>query len=104
MNASSGGVVRNQEVANRWGRVEAPPVAWLYQGRALGETPSSTALRDVDAGSKGQFYPRETGGLRTGKSQPSNRSIGQKTVSTAVTTPQERPTNLPGSAFRPIYD
>lgn len=50
MHETSGGVIksRDQDVVNRWGKVEAPPKEWLFMG---GETGGRAALEDGEAAS-----------------------------------------------------
>eukprot|EP00798_Chlamydomonas_sp_ICE-L_P002132 gene2132-18179_t len=67
--ASSGGAISGQQVANRWGQVDAPPEEWLYQGGGGGPGGGGRSPGDMDSlparpGSRSVGGPSKHWGLK----------------------------------------
>lgn len=130
MAASSGGVIRDQEVANRYGKVVNPPKEWLYMGGGYGP---QDALEGGDEGTSlgGLGSPRSAArpssgnpaaartsrpmlGSGSGAARPQSgvgaltggirgtAVAGRRALPTAAAAPAE-PKPM-ASGFRPVYD
>eukprot|EP00798_Chlamydomonas_sp_ICE-L_P002129 gene2129-18175_t len=108
--ASSGGAIRDQQVANRWGQVEGPPEEWLYQGggRGPGGTRSPGGMDSLPArpGSMSVGAPGVVGRAAgmAGRSTASVGNAGRRPAPVPSSQQQAPEPKATSSGFRPVYD
>ncbi|GAX76188.1 hypothetical protein CEUSTIGMA_g3632.t1 [Chlamydomonas eustigma] len=122
MHESSGGVIKGQSAANRWGKVENPPEEWLYQGPGTGLGPSkvlhgvpSSLRQQISLQPKLPSAPQNSqkasatvhSGMPTVSSEmlatAASKTVRSSVVPKVGSRPVEGPKQLQ-SGFRPVYD